>query len=337
MTEASKRIAAISAEITGLEQRLSELRTERTRLARCLPSPQVVLAHTKEVNCVCYSQDSSLIATGSSDYTVKVWDPFGNPVATLDAQYAPVNAVCFSVPSDRVASGEQGGTLRVWDLNSGTELAQFQADANLEALAVSPSGHLLAAVSKDHKLKLVDLVSHKLVLDVHAHKYPIHDVQFSPNTQSIITVDDGATLNLWHASSLTLQKTMRSDGGPVYCVAFSPCGNYLAFADKQGYLKVKSTAGEGFRCCKFNHHINDLAFSADGETLIGVRSDGMVVLVDFESLVVTAELRAHPPLATAVASSPNGQAFATVGSDRCLKLWDCVGLSEQDTGDLIEL
>ena len=59
--------------------------------------------------------DGSRLASGGSDYTVRVWDVATKEcVATLEGHTHFVNAVCCLGEGSRIASGGEDRTVRVW-------------------------------------------------------------------------------------------------------------------------------------------------------------------------------------------------------------------------------
>ncbi len=72
--------------------------------------------HRKPVNAVAFSPTLPLIATGSDDKTVKVWDIRGKLLMSLEGHLGLVTAIAFSPDGKWLLSGDSSGALFLWQL-----------------------------------------------------------------------------------------------------------------------------------------------------------------------------------------------------------------------------
>src|ERR1041384_449395 len=71
--------------------------------------------HSKEITHVIYSPDGRMLATRSSDNTIKLWDVATNTqLRSLDG--SNVSSLAFSPDSKLLASGSYAGTIKLWDV-----------------------------------------------------------------------------------------------------------------------------------------------------------------------------------------------------------------------------
>ena len=96
--------------------------------------------HRDEVYAVCAVTvgGSALLASGSGDRTLRLWDPrAGEQLAVLEGHQGPVRAVCAVTVDGRalLASGGDDDTVRLWDPRTGVCLLTAQTHRKVLAVA----------------------------------------------------------------------------------------------------------------------------------------------------------------------------------------------------------
>lgn len=190
--------------------------------------------HLDFVFSTSFSPVSDLMASGSFDSTVKLWDiRSGSCVATLPAHSDPVTSVTFNYDGTCVASASHDGLARVWDVGTGECLKTIVGEESSEGVAVgcvnfSPNGKYLLSGSLDGKIRLWDLVGGKWLGEkkrrgkclktycAHTNsKFCVFSTfsTVNPQRQLIISGSEDGKVNLYDLQSRMVRQTLDGHNG----------------------------------------------------------------------------------------------------------------------------
>ena len=112
---------------------------------------------TGAVNCLAFSPDGKILATGHYDGMIRLWDVESGELVRELKTAGVIEALSFSPSGGVLASGSsyQDFAVRLWDVQSGALLRTLEGHTHgIESLEFSPNAQLLASAAYDGTLRL---------------------------------------------------------------------------------------------------------------------------------------------------------------------------------------
>jgi WD40 repeat protein len=287
------------------------------------------LGHSGTVTSVAFSRDGQLLASGSWDKTIKLWDVEGRrELRTLAGHTDKVNAVAFSPNGKLLASGGQDGAVKLWDTTNGKEqLGPIPQWSAVQTVAYSPDGHWLAAGYADGTVTLWDAANLGASRSLDGHCGAIHSIAFSQALHTLAAGCENGAVTLWDLAAVDgPPQILNGHSGAILAVAFANDGHGLAFGGANGTVGLWQDAAKPDIPRTVGHHhgrVRALAFAPDHDRqmLASGAEDSSAALWDLASGNSTT-LCARSWV-TSVAFSPDGDTLATGGADdNTVKFWN---------------
>ncbi|MGF1491967.1 MAG: WD40 repeat domain-containing protein [Microcoleaceae cyanobacterium] len=317
--------------------------------------------HRASVTSVDVSADGQLIASASSDQTVKLWRPDGAPYESLAGYVVElihpdeVWSVSFSPEPEpnqqQIATASKDKKVRLWNLDG--EIIWISPDHGdaVRWVSFSPDGQMIASASEDRLVRLWNREDGQLIKVLSGHTDIVLSVTFSPDGQQLASASKDGTIRLWTLDNLEAATTkplpvtvLKGHQNKVNSVIFSPDSQTIASASEDYTVKLWNRNGQSSRTIKVSESpVNSVVFLAESfpaksrdpinpdasaaqpdeasYRLATASSDGQLRIWTEDGGLIST-LPGHSGAANRVTSFLDRPLLVSAGTDRSVRLWN---------------
>lgn len=265
--------------------------------------------HTDTLKEMAWSHDGRLLASGTVDGTIYLWNSaMGSLSHTLASR---INSLAWSPDSQLLASGTLDGTVELWNPRNGTLLYTLEGHNAPTKVAWSPNGSLLASCSSDRTIRFWNPKDGKPICMLR-HPHLITVIVWSPNSRLLASGSNDGTIRIWDPLSGKLQYTFRGHTNQIRSIAWFSDGQFLASCSNDNTVRLwhlEETEHKTF--VGHSDIVNDIAWSPDGKQLVSCSDDKTVGLWNAETGVRIHTLEGFTQAVWKVSWSPDGKLLLT--------------------------
>ncbi|KAK3846100.1 MAG: WD40-repeat-containing domain protein [Linnemannia gamsii] len=300
-------------------------------------------AHDAPIIVMDIDRTSSLVATGSADGTVKVWDIAGGFCThNFKGHGGVISAVLFHPDQAKpwLYSGADDCTVRVWDLKTRKAVAVLESHVSvIRGLAVSHSGNTLISGSRDKVVSVWDLNTMKL-----ATTYPIYETLETvgilqkgkiqmigdkdvSDKDMFYTAGDAGVIRIWDLRSGELIAKQKEEQGSksgisdvLYnttsqqLVSITSDQNILFFDIENDLKRVKQVVG-------YNDEIIDVSYIGEEESHLAVAANSEQIRVFNLKKFECDLIYGHTDIVICLDRNTDGTLLASGSKDNTAKVW----------------
>ncbi|KAH6621510.1 LIS-1 2 [Chaetomium sp. MPI-SDFR-AT-0129] len=277
------------------------------------PTRHTLESHQAIVNCLAFHPTFSVLASGSDDSTIKIWDwELGELERTLKGHTRAVLDVDYGGPQGGtlLASCSSDSAIKLWDpaddyKNTRTLTGHEHSVSAVRFIPGSGPTNLLVSTSGDKTLRLWDVSTGHCVRTLQGHTGWVRDVCPSPDGRYLLSAGTDQTARLWDISAGAPPESkvvMTGHDNGIRCCAFAPAASYAHLAKMAGVKKPPSATSTA-------------EFMATGSR------DKTIKLWDGRGICFKT-LIGHDNWVSGLVFHPGGKYLLSVADDKTLRCWD---------------
>ena len=289
--------------------------------------------HQELVTSVVFSPDGQRLISSSSDGTAKIWNLQGLELKTLRGHQEGILKVAVDRTGRHIATASEDGTVKLWDLTPKPMLgfrsrsaAPRSQNARLTGVAINPARSLLAVVTEDEPLSLMNFQG-QLQQTFPLNTAGITQLSFSPDGQRLATTLGGKIVKIWDLQGKLLGQ-FSQDSVRIYNFAWSADGNLLAIATKSGKVSLwkvgQMPPTRLLTITVSQDRVYGVSFNPKQSKLATASEDKMSKIWDLKGNLLTT-LTDHQDSIYKAIFSPTGNYLLTASRDGTAKLWNDEG------------
>lgn len=282
-------------------------------------------AHTSAVTSVAYSSDRKLIASGSADGDIRLWDAATfTSVRVLKGHAASVNSVAFSPDGQQLVSGGSDNTAIVWEVSTGKQKWHVKnLRSPVTSVVFSPDGKFIAGGT--YSILIWKAETGEIVKTL-AEENTDHNALAYLTDGKSLAVGNRESLRIWNLETKKVVTTLPAKS--VISVVVSSDGKHLAACSGETHVwevdhwKLVATLPGT------HNRIGGIAFSPDN-SLLALASDGLwggkksnVHVWETKTWEDVSPITFPRQRYTSVAFSPDGSNLATGSMHAEVLIWN---------------
>ena len=197
--------------------------------------------HKGSINEVAINALGDVIASASSDETVRLWkNTVKGQHSVINGHSAPIRSVDFSSDSKYLLTGSNDKIIKIFNLSDNNRFHSSYVGHNnwVRCARFSPDNRLIGSCADDNTVRLWDIAKRNMIHTFIDHLANVNSCRFSPDGTCIASGSDDRKIKIWDIRSGRLIQHYDAHNAPITCVSYHPSGNYLITSSMDCTIKI---------------------------------------------------------------------------------------------------
>lgn len=280
-----------------------------------------ITAHHRDIEHLVSHPDKPIFAFAANDDQISLWDTQKKHAITLFILNDFTSALAMANDGQFIAAGGQKGTCQVWHIASQKQVAQFQQQQTVTAIAIHPQNQYLLTATHN-TIHLCNVNRSEVQKQIVAHEKPITDIQFHFSGTTFVSAADDE-VHLWSFPQMTKLHTWKTKS-TIKKLRFSKNKDFFICACDNGEILVYDTSNRGL------HHILQsgkmpicsIDISSNDQHLLSASLANDIQIWDLQTGKPLHEKNGHTNTISQVAFHPHGKIIASSSYDGTVRMLD---------------
>lgn len=248
--------------------------------------------HSKSINAIALHPNGTLVATGSDDHSILLWDLISGNVIHYFCLTGPVQAIAISLDG-KTLIGSNHQDISIWNLESYQYIGTFRQSSA-----------------------------------ANSHKSLVQCLAMSRDSQLAFSGSYDRTIRVWrndHRAVIQekLKRTLKGHEDTIFSMVVSRDGQHLASGSADSTLRIWSLSGWSLPQVILTNQgwVNTIGLNDDETMIASGGSDSTIKIWDFQTGKELVSFKAHQTAVRSLTFNPRSNVLASIGNDREIKIW----------------